>query len=488
MMRRLEPIARAVLAILLLAAVLAIAAAALPAKAQTINPPPPVGGAVGDVMTGAGAGKTQDSGVLLSSLASLGAADVFTAAQTINLNATALTAPLANPALSIACADSVQCGVSLSSFGTSGVLGFYRADATNAAPTVLTAGDTEMNFLFGGYDGSVANATGCQIVPYAIDTFSTTDHTSGIRFNCASPGSTTPQDSVFLAGWGVGIGQSTFTAAAPPNAMLDVEANTTTTTSSDTTTLGSTSATGSIVVATISSSAWPRQGTLQVDSELMSYQYVDTTHLSITARALYGTTGAAHSCSCAIDYARVIVSRSTSVTPDLIVMSNRTSGLGQVAPTPATSAGAVNMAAASAQSVVASPTAPASTSAYKMQGLAGAFTPLRTGRVLITISGTIVAPTGTTVDNGIMYQISYGTGGAPSNAAAVTGTQVGAVQKYTSAIAPTAAADVAVPFSHSVVVTGLTVGTAYWIDEAAESITTVSAMGLSAVSISAVEF
>jgi hypothetical protein len=142
---------------------------------------------------------------------------------------------------------------------------------------------------------------------------------------------------------------------------------------------------------------------------------------------------------------------------------------------------------ATSQTNVSAPTAPASTSAYKMQGLAATITPTVSGTILITISGTITAPAGTTVDNGIQYQISYGTGTPPTNAAALTGTQVGGIQSYTSAVAPTAAADVHVPFSHSAVVTGLTVGTAYWLDEAAESITTASDMALSNVSVSAVE-
>ena len=61
------------------------------------------------------------------------------------------------------------------------------------------------------------------------------------------------------------------------------------------------------------------------------------------------------------------------------------------------------------------------------------------------------------------------------------------MQEYTSAVAPTAAGDVDVPFSTAAVVTGLTIGTAYWIDLAAESVTTASAMGLSNVYISAIE-
>ena len=56
---------------------------------------------------------------------------------------------------------------------------------------------------------------------------------------------------------------------------------------------------------------------------------------------------------------------------------------------------------------------------------------------------------------------------------ALTGTQAGTVQSYENGSAVTAA-DVLVPFSHSVVVTGLTVGTAYWVDAAAESLGAVS--------------
>jgi hypothetical protein len=146
----------------------------------------------------------------------------------------------------------------------------------------------------------------------------------------------------------------------------------------------------------------------------------------------------------------------------------------------------ISPAAAATQTAIAAPTAPASTSAYAMQGLAGTVTPAVTGTVLITVSGTIVSPSGTTAGLGIEYQVSYGTGAAPANAAALAGTQVGTVQSYTNAATVTAA-DVAIPFSAQVVVTGLAVGTAYWIDLAAESLGTVSEMGLSNVSVSVIE-
>jgi hypothetical protein len=121
-----------------------------------------------------------------------------------------------------------------------------------------------------------------------------------------------------------------------------------------------------------------------------------------------------------------------------------------------------------------------------MQGLAGSITPSRTGNVLIIVSGTVVETTGTAAGVGVQYQLSYGTSTAPTSNAAKTGTQVGTVQKYLNPATVTAV-DVAVPFSVQAVVTGLTVGTAYWIDLAAESITTASYVGFSNVSVSVIE-
>jgi len=140
---------------------------------------------------------------------------------------------------------------------------------------------------------------------------------------------------------------------------------------------------------------------------------------------------------------------------------------------------------ATTQSQPASPTAPASTAAYKMQGLAGAITPATSGKVLLMISGNFISST-VTAGDGIKIQLSYGTGTAPANAANLTGTQVAAPLEYTN---PTTviAADVFMPFSTQAVVTGLTLGTAYWIDLAAESVVTISSVGLANISLSAIE-
>lgn len=176
---------------------------------------------------------------------------------------------------------------------------------------------------------------------------------------------------------------------------------------------------------------------------------------------------------------QVVINPATAGTMDNVVIGGVTPKAGHFTTISATTN------SASGQKQVAAPTAPASTSVFAMQGLAGSITPATTGTVLLTISG-VVANTSGTAGVGVQYQLSFGTGVAPNNAASLTGTQAGAVQDWINPAALTAA-DVAVPFSTTAVVTGLVVGTPYWLDLAAKSITTASAASLTNVSISAVE-
>jgi hypothetical protein len=104
---------------------------------------------------------------------------------------------------------------------------------------------------------------------------------------------------------------------------------------------------------------------------------------------------------------------------------------------------------------IAAPTLTASTSAV-MMGLAGTITPNAGGNVQIMINGDFGNSVAT--DGGTL-QIAYGTGAAPANGAAATGTVLGGVVKATSATA-----GARVPFCLIGYVTGLLGGTAYWID------------------------
>lgn len=110
----------------------------------------------------------------------------------------------------------------------------------------------------------------------------------------------------------------------------------------------------------------------------------------------------------------------------------------------------------------ASPSDPSTTTSGTglMMGIAGTLTPIRSGKIQIIISGTI---DNSTLGFGSQTQIRYGTGTAPANGDALTGTAIGGLVKN---INPSLALLVpgASPFSINAIVSGLTLGTAYWID------------------------
>jgi len=179
-------------------------------------------------------------------------------------------------------------------------------------------------------------------------------------------------------------------------------------------------------------------------------------------------------------------SASTSAAWTMTLPAAAPTAVGQALTATNTSGTTAWVAPANVQLTSASPAAPTATSPYKMQGLGATITPTKSGNILVIISGTI-GTTSTTAAAGIQYQLSYGTGTAPANAAALTGTQVGQVQKYTNPATATAIADVAVPFTTQAVITGLAVGTTYWIDLAAETVGIANSGKLTNVSVSAIE-
>ena len=122
---------------------------------------------------------------------------------------------------------------------------------------------------------------------------------------------------------------------------------------------------------------------------------------------------------------------------------------------------------------------PITQTTVKMAGIAGSITPVATGVIHFTISGD--ATNATAIADGAQVQASYGTGSAPTSASAVTGTQCGGLQKY---VASTTAGKA--PFSVNCVVTGLTLGTAYWLDLTLAQITGGTA-SISDISVSAFE-
>jgi hypothetical protein len=107
------------------------------------------------------------------------------------------------------------------------------------------------------------------------------------------------------------------------------------------------------------------------------------------------------------------------------------------------------------------PTGSASTT-YVMMGLALSLAPEVATGAWITADGQIT----NSANNGETdVVVCYGTGTAPANGAAQTGTIVGQPARYKS----TAANDF-VPFSLTSLITGLTSGTTYWIDLAVKAV------------------
>jgi hypothetical protein len=136
----------------------------------------------------------------------------------------------------------------------------------------------------------------------------------------------------------------------------------------------------------------------------------------------------------------------------------------------------------SAQSTPGDPTGTTDTTG-KMMGLAGSITPTTSGRILIMITGTLQS-SGTSIGNGAKAQLRYGTGSAPANAGALTGTSVGG---FVASVNESTTANTQQPFACQAVVTGLTVGTAYWLDIALAAIVSGTAAAKN-ISLTAIEF
>lgn len=84
-------------------------------------------------------------------------------------------------------------------------------------------------------------------------------------------------------------------------------------------------------------------------------------------------------------------------------------------------------------------------------------TPTYSGRISFEFVGSVFNTGAVGVAS--LFAARFGTGAAPANAAAATGTQVGNIQTFNST-----GASFAVPFKAGGIITGLTPGTAYWFD------------------------
>lgn len=126
----------------------------------------------------------------------------------------------------------------------------------------------------------------------------------------------------------------------------------------------------------------------------------------------------------------------------------------------------------------AAPTGTTSATAV-MMGLAGSITPTRGTKIIFMASGQM---SNNTVLDGETVDLRFGTGTAPVNGAAVTGTLVGIAQTATALVAADRSG-----FALMGKVTGLSVGTAYWFDVSLLAITggtaTVTGVSLTAFEV-----
>lgn len=139
------------------------------------------------------------------------------------------------------------------------------------------------------------------------------------------------------------------------------------------------------------------------------------------------------------------------------------------------------------------PTAPASTSAFKLQGLAALITPQTPQANILALISATLTDSATTVGEGINVQIAYGpvvSGVAPpANGAALPAGAVllGPVRAFATGVTLTTAADLFNPITLHGVAKGLTPGQQYWFDVYAESIIGASVVALTNVQVDLVE-
>lgn len=135
---------------------------------------------------------------------------------------------------------------------------------------------------------------------------------------------------------------------------------------------------------------------------------------------------------------------------------------------------------ATTQSTPTNPTGTTSTTGV-MMGISGSITPTKSGTILVIVSG---VTDNSNNSDGCSIQIRTGTGTAPTNGAALTGTAQGS--KLQAVNTSSGSSTLQVPFTCCAVVSGLTVGTAIWIDTSLAAITAGTATILN-ISISAIE-
>jgi hypothetical protein len=144
-----------------------------------------------------------------------------------------------------------------------------------------------------------------------------------------------------------------------------------------------------------------------------------------------------------------------------------------------------SVAAAFVDSGNTSPAGTTSASAFVMMGIGStaSITPSVTGRILVVATGGVFSPTAACQGQGAFLMLRRGTGTAPVNGAAVTGTQISTTEQCTYD-----GQNFVNSFATHAIVTGLSVGVAIWLDIALESNSASFTAQVVNVKITAIEF
>lgn len=121
-------------------------------------------------------------------------ANIFSATQTVNKNASSFPSGLTSGALDVMAADATATLLNIVSFGANSNFTQSRAGGTAASMSAISSGDLIGQNVFKGYDGTAWGSNQVVIRSYATENWSSSAHGSDLRFGTTSNGATTVTD------------------------------------------------------------------------------------------------------------------------------------------------------------------------------------------------------------------------------------------------------------------------------------------------------
>lgn len=143
---------------------------------------------------GLGTAATKSTGTSGNVIPLLDGANIFSAGQKINTNASTFPASLTSGVINLMAADTTASLINLVSFAANSNFTQARAGGTAASPSALASGDMIGQNVFKGYDGSAWGSNQVTIRSYATEAWTSSAHGSDLRFGTTANGATTVTD------------------------------------------------------------------------------------------------------------------------------------------------------------------------------------------------------------------------------------------------------------------------------------------------------